>query len=70
MDDLGHTIYTGLGDTDEEILINFADTLVRDSLPLHKKDFVAYVNDFPNESWTYFEISEGEITFTTLQLFR
>lgn len=63
MDDLGHTIYAGLEDADEEILINFADTLVRDPLPLYKKDFVAYVKDFPNESWTYFEITKGELSF-------
>ena len=61
--DLGHTVYEGLEDVDEEILINFGDTIVRDSLPLYKKNFVAYVKDFPNELWTYFEIIKGEITF-------
>lgn len=61
--DLGYTIYQGLAEEDEEILINFADTMVMDYLPLDKDDFIAYVKDFPNETWSFFEISRGEITY-------
>lgn len=62
--DLGHTIYAGLteaGNPEEDILINFADTIIMDSLPLEKNNFIAYSEQFTDEAWSYFDMSDGEI---------
>lgn len=63
LDDLGYSIYKGLTDEDEEIIINFADTIIMDSLPFEKNDFFCASKEYISDTWTFYDISDGRITF-------
>ena len=60
--DLGQTVYFGLSDEDEPVLINFADTIVMESMSDIEMDTFYYSEDFVSSTWTYFKINEGIIT--------
>lgn len=60
--DLAHTIYYGVRDTDEPVIINFSDTIVMDNIYEHTEDCFYYSMDYPSETWTFFEEENGVIT--------
>ena len=60
--DLGQTVYFGLSDEDEPVLINFADTIVMESMSDIEMDTFYYSEGFVSSTWTYFKINEGIIT--------
>ena len=60
--DLGDTRYAGLGDRHTPVIINFADTIVMDSLPQDAEDSFFYSEDYPSDVWTYFDCEDGTIT--------
>ena len=59
--DLGHTIYNGISDEDKEIIINFGDTIVMESLQKLSSDSFYYSEDYRSDKWTYFEESNGKL---------
>lgn len=60
--DLGDTVYAGLEDAHTPVIINFADTIVMDSLPEDAEDSFFYTEDYPSDVWTYFDCENGIIT--------
>jgi hypothetical protein len=60
--DLGATIYEGLDDSHTSVVVNFADTIVMDSLPEDAKDCFFYSEDYPSEVWTFYENENGIFT--------
>lgn len=60
--DLGHTIYFGLEDSDETVIINFADTIVMDNIACVDGDAFYCQEDFMSDTWTYFDEKDGIIT--------
>jgi hypothetical protein len=60
--DLGHTIYFGLENVEEEIIINFADTIVDDNIFEQEGDCFFYSEDYMSETWTFFREDKGIIT--------
>lgn len=61
--DLGHTIYHGLKSIkdNEDIIINFADTIVFDDIFDNKGDCYYYTEDYVSDRWTFFEEENGKI---------
>ena len=59
---LGDSIYAGLGEDHESVVINFADTIVQDRLPEEGGDYIFYSEDYPSDVWTFFECEDGVIT--------
>ena len=62
LDDLGHTIYYGIQDTENPIVINFSDTIVMDNITEIDGDAFYYQEDYMSETWTYFDEEDGKIT--------
>ena len=62
LDDLGHTIYYGLQQTERPVIINFADTLVMDNICDSEGDSFFYSESAPSETWTFFEEQGGVLT--------
>lgn len=60
--DLGYTILYAIENVEEPIIINFADTIVLDSIDSIKGDAFFCQEDSVCETWTYFDESNGEIT--------
>lgn len=60
--DLGATIYAGLEDTHTPVIINFADTIVMEHLPEGGEDSFFYSEEYPSETWTFFESCDGIFT--------
>ena len=60
--DLGDTVYHGLEEQHDPVVINFADTIVQDRLPDKCEDCVFYAEDYPSDVWTFFECEDGVIT--------
>lgn len=60
--DLGHTIYYGLQDLNDSVVVNFADTIVLNDITAVKGDAFYYADDEFSEKWTYFEEKDGTIT--------
>lgn len=60
--DLGDTVYHGLEELHEPVVINFADTIVQDRLPEACPDCVFYAEDYPSDVWTFFDCKDGIIT--------
>ena len=63
LDDLGYSIYQGLNDKDDEVIIHFADTIIMDSLPFDKTDFFCISQEYVNDTWTFYDILDGQVTF-------
>lgn len=62
IDDLGHTIYEGLSDEAEPVIINFADTIVLDNIYENSGDKFFYSEDTVSNIWTFFEMEDGRIS--------
>lgn len=61
MGDLGYTIYCALDNVHEPIIINYADTIVMDSITDENEDSFFYQEDYLSETWTYFDEENGVI---------
>ena len=61
LSDLGHTIYFGLKDAVGAVIINFADTIVLDSVTGIKGDAFFCQEDYMSDTWTYFDEKDGTI---------
>lgn len=59
--DLGHTIYYGLNDLHESVVINFADTIVLDNIYDNDTDCFFYSEDYFSPTWTFFTMKDGMI---------
>lgn len=59
--DLGYTIYYALNDIHEPVIINFADTIVMDSITEKIEDAFFCQEDYMSETWTYFDEENGVI---------
>lgn len=62
LEDLGHTLYFALEQKNGPVLINFADTIVMDSVLGVETDTIFYAEDYLSAMWTYFEVENGVIT--------
>lgn len=62
LEDLGYSILQGLTDNDNDVIIHFADTIVMDSLPFSAKDFFCYSQEYISDTWTFYDIHDGQIT--------
>ncbi len=62
LQDLGHTVYYGLQQIDGSVIINFADTLVMDSIYDFKEDCFFYSESAPSDTWSFFEEQGGILT--------
>lgn len=60
--DLGHTIYYSLKEVNESVVINFADTIVFDDITKFCGDSFFYTEEYLSDTWTYYEMANGEIT--------
>lgn len=65
--DLGHTISWGIDEIQRRnaaadyIYINFADTLLYDTVPSDAKDYLYFALRSEDDAWTYFEERDGRI---------
>ena len=62
LEDLGYSVLQALTDKDSDIVIHFADTIVMDSLPFNTKAFFCSAQDYMNETWTFYDLRDGQIT--------
>ena len=61
--DLGETIYYGLNNChSDEVIINFADTIIDEKILEKESDCFWYSEDYKSDVWTFFEIDNGKIT--------
>ena len=60
--DLGYTILYAIENIDEPVVINFADTIVMDSIADISGDAFFYQEDYMSETWTYFDEESGIVT--------
>lgn len=61
--DLGETIYYGLNNChSDEVIINFADTIIDEKILETGSDCFWYSEDYKSDVWTFFEIDNGMIT--------
>lgn len=60
--DLGYTIWFALQNRVDPIIINFADTIVLDSISKIEGDAFFCQEDYMTDTWTYFDEKEGVIT--------
>lgn len=61
--DLAHTVYYGLTDEAQQLIINFGDTIVMDNIYQNQPDCFYYSEDYVSDKWTYFNIADGIIDF-------
>ena len=61
LSDLGHTIYFGLKDAVGTVIINFADTIVLDSVTGIEGNAFFCQEDYMSDTWTYFDEKDGTI---------
>lgn len=61
LDDLGHSIYYGIKNIDNPVIINFADTIVLDDVSKIDRDGFFYTEDYMSDTWTFFEEEKGNI---------
>lgn len=61
LNDLGYSIFSAIGDEDDLILINLADTLIFDTFDYQKGDTVFYSTEYLSDTWTFFEEEYGVI---------
>ena len=62
LEDLGYSVLQALTDKDSDVVIHFADTIVMDSLPFNEGDFFCYSQDYINETWTFYDLRDGQFT--------
>ena len=60
--DLGYTVFRGIADMDEPVIINFGDTIVMDSIVENGGDSFFCSEDRYSSTWTFFETQDGKIT--------
>lgn len=61
LEDLGHSIYYGIKNIDNPVIINFADTIVLDDISKIDRDGFFYAEDYMSDTWTFFEEEKGNI---------
>lgn len=61
LSDLGHTIYFGLKDAVGTVIVNFADTIVLDSVTGIEGNAFFCQEDYMSDTWTYFDEKDGTI---------
>lgn len=61
LSDLGHTIYFGLKDAVGTVIVNFADTIVLDSVTGIEGNAFFCQEDYMSNTWTYFDEKDGTI---------
>ena len=61
LSDLGHTIHFGLKDAVGTVIINFADTIVLDSVTGIEGNAFFCQEDYMSDTWTYFDEKDGTI---------
>lgn len=61
LSDLGHTIYFGLKDAVGTVIVNFADTIVLDSVTGIEGNAFFCQEDYMSDTWTYFDEKNGTI---------
>lgn len=61
LSDLGHTIYFGLKDAVGIVIVNFADTIVLDSVTGIEGNAFFCQEDYMSDTWTYFDEKDGTI---------
>lgn len=61
LEDLGHSIYYGIKNIDNPVIINFADTIVLDDVSKIDRDGFFYAEDYMSDTWTFFEEEKGNI---------
>ncbi|PKB53209.1 capsular biosynthesis protein [Clostridium sp. HMb25] len=59
---LADTIYYGIKDVDQPIIINFSDTIVFDNIYNRQGDTFFYSMDYLSGTWTYYDIENGKLT--------
>lgn len=59
--DLAHTVYYGLDDSMDSVIVNFSDTIVSDNIYEYNDDCYFYAEEYPSEKWTFFEEEDGRI---------
>lgn len=59
--DLGYTIYRGIQNEDQPIIINFGDTIVEEDITKANSDAFFYSEDAMSGKWTFFEEDNGRI---------
>lgn len=62
LDDLGHTIYSGLKGKNNPVFINFADTIILDQVDAIENDSIFYFENYISDTWTYFDGNDGKIS--------
>ena len=62
LDDLAHTVYGGLSDSEEEVIINFGDTFVDENCDKLERDSFYYSRESYSEDWTFFNVTDGKLT--------
>lgn len=60
--DLAKTIYFGLHDENEPVVINFSDTIVFENIIDAGEDSFFYYEDYCSETWTFYRMKEGMIS--------
>lgn len=65
--DLGYTIKYGIEfiirqePSVDYVYVNFADSLLDESIPINSNDFIYYVTGMSTDEWTYFREKQGKI---------
>jgi len=59
--DLGYSIYSAIDNSDESILINFADTIILDDISFEHGDFIFYSYEYLSNKWTFFDLEQDVI---------
>lgn len=62
LSDLGHTVYFGLENVTEPVIINFADTIVMDNIACVVGDAFYCQEELMSDTWTFFDEQNGSIT--------
>lgn len=60
--DLGHTVYFGLENISDTVIINFSDTIVMDNIAKVEGNAFFCQESFMSDTWTYFDEQDGIIT--------
>ncbi len=59
--DVGYSVCSGLCEDDEDVIVNFSDTIIMDELPFNKPDFFCSTSGYKSNLWTFYDIQEGHI---------
>ena len=62
LQDLAHTVFEGLNDSDHEVIINFGDTFVDEDYSNLQSDSFYYSEETFSADWTFFNEENGKLT--------